>query len=120
MLLTMLLLALAIENITDILVNLDLFEPLRVKFETMFPRIGKLARCKFCQSLWLSGIATATTVQLEGVLLLASWPALHLLTHFVRVAHESSHEFLERYLNRAPTKIYILGDESRKDDNKEV
>ncbi len=109
MILTLILVALAIENLTDILVTVDFLEGWRAKFEAMFPRIGRLARCKYCQSFWLSGVAALLLPPIEvagGLVVL--WFAIHLLAHFARVAHEASHEFLERYLNRAPTRVEVI------------
>jgi len=51
------LVALAIENATDILTTVDLLEKQRKWFRNRFPRIGKLATCSYCQTFWLSGIA---------------------------------------------------------------
>lgn len=53
--LTFFLVAFCIEHLTDILVNVDVLEGKRQEFELMYPSLAKLARCRFCQSFWLSG-----------------------------------------------------------------
>jgi hypothetical protein len=50
-------LAIAIDQITDMTTSLDLLEGIRAKFRLTFPRLAKLSWCSFCQSFWLSGIA---------------------------------------------------------------
>lgn len=109
MLLLMLLTALAIENLTDMLVTVDLLESWRLRFEAAFPTIGKIAKCKYCQSFWLSGLAAFALPALDmtgGFFIV--WFSLHLMVHVARVVHEASHEFLERYLNRAPLRVEVL------------
>lgn len=48
--------AIAIENLSDILVTVPWLEPLRKIFENDFSEIGTLARCKYCQMFWMSGL----------------------------------------------------------------
>jgi hypothetical protein len=62
------LLAMAISNLSDMLTMADLFERPREWFFTTFPRVGKLAICKYCQSWWMAGAASFGLV-------LWAWPA---------------------------------------------
>jgi hypothetical protein len=105
MILNMLLFVLAIENLTDMMVNLEFLEKHRLWFESSFPTIGKLARCKYCQSFWLSA---AAAWMLPTECFLATWLAVHLLVQLARVVHEASLEFSDRYLNRAPIRVEVL------------
>ena len=91
------LLALAIENLSDILVNVDIawMEKTRAWFEKV-PYIGKLARCRYCQMLWLAVLFCLVVPPVWMVMALA----LHRVGQLIS-------EFYERYLNRAPLNIYV-------------
>lgn len=88
---------LAIENTADILSGVDLLQGARQWFSSEFPKIGKLATCKYCQMLWLS------------LMFFCVWmPPACLLTALAahRLATLAS-EFYDRYLNRAPLSVYV-------------
>jgi len=87
---------LAIENMADMLSSLDLLEPARVWFETKFPKLWRLARCKYCQAFWLTGIVLLLPIPI----FMLTWFAIH------RAAIGIS-EFFDRFLN-APITIDLL------------
>lgn len=120
-LLIFILLALAIERFTDLTTTLDLLEGCRSRFARRFPRFGKLAGCKFCQSFWaslvvgwtcpyplLSSLFSAPLAALvfKSVVLWLSLFGMALLLD----------EFLDRYLNRAPLSIFLSQQEYPMDD----
>lgn len=112
------LLVLAIDNITDIVSTVDLLAPAREWFKAKFPKFGKIAECRYCQSLWLSAIATGfcpvaypalshyfgDTAVIWLIGWLASWFATHRTIQFTR-------EFMDRYLNRAPLNVFLQAEE---------
>lgn len=60
------LMCVGINHLTDVLVNVDLLEPLRKLFVRLFPKLGKLALCKYCQSFWLTSIGSFLFASLDG------------------------------------------------------
>lgn len=97
------LMALAIENMADILTTNDLLEPYR-EFFANWPVIGKLSTCKYCQMFWLS-------VLCFGFWMPPSW------VFFILAVHRTSFlisEFYDRYVNRAPLHLYM---QQAKDEN---
>ena len=87
----------AIENIADILTGVDLLETWRQRFETLLPKLGRLARCKYCQMFWLSLIFFC----------LCTPPACVLLALAAHRISTLLSEFCDRYLNRAPTHLFV-------------
>jgi hypothetical protein len=105
-----LILVVAIEHLTDILVNVDLLEVLRSEFESGFPTFAKLARCRFCQAFWLSGLACLVSpgllglsgdVFLRGVDVLLSWLVMHKAVVLLT-------EVNDRFLGRAPSSHNVI------------
>ena len=94
--LNLILLVLAIENLANILSTVDLLEPARTCFETKFPKMGKLARCAYCQAFWIALLACTLGLPNWFVMTLA----IHRLCVFLT-------EFSERYLGRAPLSIFV-------------
>lgn len=92
----LILIALAVENLADILVNIDLLENTRARFEVTFPKFKKLARCKYCQMFWLSAIYFSLGVPI----LVVNCFAVHRIAQFFN-------EFFRRYLNDAPINIFV-------------
>ena len=97
----------AINNITNILTTVDLLESSRIKFQTKFPKIGKLAVCCYCQSFWLSMIVS-------GLMTVLAWPCPSIpfyigwvLTWFcMHRIIELVDQFYQRYLNQAPVTVF--------------
>jgi len=108
--LVFLMMCIAINHFTDILANIDLLQPIRNAFSTLFPRFGKLATCMFCQSHWLMMIACAIFVfairpfdWLSPFLWFILWYGGHRLIQIF-------HEFCERYLTRVVIPKTIQGE----------
>ena len=93
---TLLLYVLAIENFSDILVNVDLLEFFRAWFESKIPKVGKIVRCKYCQIFWMALAVSYFTVPF--------WLIYALAMH--RLAFIFS-EFAERYINQAPWNVFV-------------
>lgn len=94
------LMCIAINHFTDILVNVDLLQTCRECFEKTFPKLAKLATCMFCQSFWLLGISSCAfciwnyNLTLFAFLL---WPVLWFSGHKgIQLLNEMS----ERYMTR--------------------
>lgn len=87
----------AVENIADILTTVELLERPRAWYKKTFPKVERLATCKKCQMLWLS------------LLFFCFWmPPLSLVTALA--AHRLGtlfSEFCDRYLNRAPSHLFV-------------
>jgi len=107
-----LLAALAVDDLTHILVKklpgIDLpvvrwvGDAIRW-FQGAFPRLGKIAECPYCQSWWLSA-PVAYFLVLDGwpwARFVIAWLALHRLAQFF-------HEFYDRYQNGAPITLYAM------------
>jgi hypothetical protein len=81
--LLVLIVGLAISNLTHILTEVDLFESPRRKLSKLF-LIGKVFSCKFCQSTWLA-LAASIYISMEIwvspipllVKILILWHAIH-------------------------------------------
>jgi len=102
---------LAIDNLTNILTTVDLLEWPRIKFQLMFPRLGKLATCHYCQAFWLSGPAAYFLLYGPAEFkIIVLWLALHRLVQL-------STEFHERYLGRAPQSLFITTRSETKESN---
>jgi hypothetical protein len=108
------LIALAIENLTDILTTVDLLEKQREWFRNKFPKVAKLATCNYCQTWWLSGIAglflpltlVSCLFDCEILGFLIKWIVLWLViartANFFGVAYavgNSIDDFLSQYIN---------------------
>jgi len=103
-----LLMCLAINNLTDILVNVDLLHGCRTCFQNKFPKLGKIVICKYCQSFWLSGIGTAIFLFLgrePDVITCLTWIVLWLSAHriiqIIDIFYDIASEYHERYIQRA-------------------
>jgi hypothetical protein len=109
-----LLVAIAIENITDILTTVDLLEKKREWFRNKFPKIGKLATCNYCQTWWLSGIValfiplTLVSGIFECAILgyvvkwIVGWLVISRVANFFGVTYavcNSIEDFLSQYIN---------------------
>ena len=92
-----LLLILAIENLSDILVKVDLLQGCRDWFKKNFPKIGKLAECKYCQMFWMSLFCFCVAMPPSCLILALS---AHRLATLVS-------EFYDRYMNQAPLNVYV-------------
>lgn len=105
-------LAFAIERLTEVTTHLDLLEGMRSRIKRMFPRIGILAECKFCQTFWLSMVAGWTM----------SFPVISCLFPDPIVGYVAKSmvlwfscwglalvmdEYMDRYLNRAPLDVVM-------------
>lgn len=101
--LSMILLVLAVDNVSDMLTNLDLLEWARNILDKV-PFFGKIGRCKYCQSFWLLGIAMCPWIAVPSWAIF--WLAMHRIVQFVG-------EFYDRYLNRAPLTIMSITDVSK-------
>lgn len=91
------LIIIAIENIADILTSVDLLDGARTWYKKAFPKLERLATCKYCQMFWLC------------LLFFCVWtPPTSLIMALAghRLATLFS-EFCERYLNRAPTHLFV-------------
>lgn len=93
----------AIDNLSDMITYLDLFEKPRTWFQNKFPRLGKLATCRLCQTMWLSGFMSIWFFMEQiplSIQFIVFWLALHRIILFVE-------EFGERYFNRAPSSLFV-------------
>lgn len=97
-----LMLALAAENIAEILTNTDPLElgylpQARAWCETNLGKFGKLATCKYCQMFWLCLLFTTAVMPAWFIACFA----LHRVCQFFS-------EFYERWMNRAPTSVFLM------------
>jgi len=106
----LILIILAVENFTDMLTTLDLFEHPRAWFEKKFGAFGKLARCFFCQSFWLNGILTGLLF-FNLMPIVVYWIILWFATHKVI---QYVNEFSQRYFGRAPLSVFITREKNQK------
>lgn len=100
----------AVEHLTDLLVNVDLLERKRTEFEIMFPSLSKLARCRFCQAFWICGIICILSPGLFGLGdealsriadIFLSWLVMHKAVVLLT-------EATDRFLGRAPSSHNVL------------
>ena len=97
-----LLTVIAVENLSHILTTVDLLESPRAWLQDRLGKLGKLAACGYCQSLWLSVAAAYWLV--NGPLPFAmKWIVAALAAH--RAANAVS-EFMDRYMGRAPWSVF--------------
>lgn len=94
-LLDLFLLVLAVENAADILTGVDLLSGFRNWFTALFPRFGKIAICKYCQTFWLTPLFFFVLPKWVWI-----WFAVHRLAILLA-------EFAERYLGRSPISIFV-------------
>lgn len=78
------LIAIVIDQVTDIIATVDLIEGLRARFRKAFPSIAKLSWCSFCQSFWLS-MVIGLFLPLSMVSGLFAWPLLGFVAKWVVV-----------------------------------
>jgi hypothetical protein len=102
--------SMAISNLSEMLTMIDLFERPRNWFFEKFPRIGKLAICKYCQSWWMSGAASFALVFLAwpasiSLPVWASIPTCWLALHFVATTF---HKLDDGVPVVFPTGIYVI------------
>ena len=93
----------AIDNLSDMITYLDLFNKPRTWFQNKFPKLGKLATCRLCQTFWLSGFMSIWFFMEQiplPIQFIVFWLALHRIILFVE-------EFGERYFNRAPSSLFV-------------
>jgi hypothetical protein len=93
----------AIDNLSDMITYLDLFDKPRTWFQNKFPKLGKLVTCRLCQSMWLSGFMSIWffTEQIPlTIQFIVFWLALHRIILFVE-------EFGERYFNQVPSSLFV-------------
>ena len=102
---------LAVEDAARILTTVDLLERPRNWFQSKFPKIGKLATCRLCQSFWMS-LAFGLAYPVGPFLLV--FPEALALPAKVLLIWLSSHglatlwaEGVDRYLNRAPDSKFV-------------
>lgn len=77
------LLTVAVENLADIFVTASFLEPYRELFEKWFPSFAKLARCHYCQTFWLSGVACMFFMPACPMMLPIFWLAMHKCCQFI-------------------------------------
>jgi hypothetical protein len=107
-LLTLTLLALAVEHATDILVNAEPLKNYRIAFQTAFPALYVLAECRFCLSFWISGLTVLFFPGLFGTDLVVDTVLTWLVLHKVSVLMI---EATERFLGRAPMSVLMVKSE---------
>ena len=107
-----LLMCLAINNLTDILVHVDLLNGIRTWFQNKFPRLGKIVICKYCQSFWLSGIGTffflflGKSIDVVTCLIwIALWLSAHRIIQIIDIFCDIAYEYHERFMQRASLPI---------------
>lgn len=108
------LVTLAIERFVEITVNADLkwLEWLRQKWMKLLPRLSTLAECKYCQSFWASlAVAVLMPFPLVQNAFLCFWAGYVAKSLLLWMSLWGGaliwDEFLDRYLNRAPTHLAI-------------
>lgn len=87
--------AVAVESFSDFLVTVPQLEPARKWFETDFNIIGNLARCKYCQTFWLSILVALVFPQVPDLNPIVSFLVVVFSVH--RVA-QSIDGLFERHL----------------------
>lgn len=88
---------LAIENLSDILTTVEWLEGARAWYKKAFPKLERLAGCKYCQMFWMCLIFFC--LWMPPACLLIALAAHRLATLFS--------EFCDRYLGRAPTHLFV-------------
>lgn len=71
------LLTIAVENLADIFVTVGFLEPYREWFENAVPSLAKVARCHYCQTFWLSGLACVLLMPICAPMVPVFWLAMH-------------------------------------------
>ena len=98
-------LIIAVEAVTEILVASEIFAKLRELTYKISVFLGKLFSCGYCMSVWISTLFVCFCVTPE----LSYYPIVDkFITIFV--IHRLSniwHEFISRWLNRAPISLAI-------------
>jgi hypothetical protein len=111
--------SMAISNLSDILTTVDLLVKPRDWFALTFPRLGKIATCKYCQSWWMSGAASVGLVSWAWpsvlpvpfwVSVLICWVALHL-------AAKTLHKLDDGIPIVFPMGLFVISNEQEEDED---
>lgn len=104
-LIAFIMLILAVEAVTEIIVASEAFTPFREKSFAIHPKLGTLFSCGYCLSVWVATFFLSF-MTIPG---LTCYPIVSGLIVVFAVHRLSGiwHEFISRWLNRAPIVLAI-------------
>jgi hypothetical protein len=104
--------AMAIGNLSDMLTMVDFLERPRAWTFSTFPRLGKIAVCKYCQSWWMSCIASPGLVlwAWPATLALPLWASIPVCCLALHFAARTLHKLDDGVPVVFPNGIFVMSD----------
>ena len=111
-LLLFVLFSMAVANFSDLLTSVDFLDRPREWINERFPRVGKIAICKYCQSWWMSGASSPLLVfwAWPEALVVPQWASIILCWLAIHMVARTLHRVDDGWPIVFPQGVYVIGD----------
>jgi hypothetical protein len=109
--------SMAVANLSDLLTSVDLLDRPREGINESFPRVGKIAIFKYCQSWWMSGASSPLLVFWawpEG-LVVPQWASIVLCWFAIHMVARTLHRVDDGWPIVFPQGVFVISNNA--DDN---